>query len=136
MNRPPDDPGAPLDTFIAGLAADEATVCARIIAVALEVAPDAVQGTSYGVPALRLRGKPLLGMQRAKRHLSLYPFSPSALDTVRADLGDWECAKGTIRFTPERPLPDGVLTRLIRARTREIDPDGAFSPKTTTIDES
>jgi hypothetical protein len=64
------------------------------------------------------------------------PFSPSALDTVRAAFTKRECANGTVRFTRERPLPDDVLTELVAARMREIDPDGAFSPKTTTIDES
>jgi hypothetical protein len=31
-----------------------------------------------------------------------------------------ELAKGTIRFAPERPVPDDVLTDLVAARRREI----------------
>jgi uncharacterized protein YdhG (YjbR/CyaY superfamily) len=33
-----------------------------------------------------------------------------------------ELSKGTIRFTPESPVPDDVLADVIRARMREIAP--------------
>lgn len=136
MSVQPTDARGTVDAFMAGLPTPDAEACARILAVVLTVVPDAEQGTSYGVAALRVRGKPLLGLNATKGHLSVFPFSPSALDTVRAELSGWDCAKGTIRFTAERPLSDALVTKLVVARLREIDPDRAFSPKTTTIDES
>ena len=57
----------------------------------------------------------------AKGHIGLYPFSPAALDAVRDDLAGFSLAKGTVRFTPEQPIPAGVLDRLIAARMAEID---------------
>jgi uncharacterized protein YdhG (YjbR/CyaY superfamily) len=39
----------------------------------------------------------------------------------RGRLGGFNVAKGTIRFTPDSPVPDDVLTDLVRARAREID---------------
>lgn len=33
-----------------------------------------------------------------------------------------EAEEGTIRFTPEHPVPDDVLADLVRARRREISP--------------
>lgn len=72
------------------------------------------------MPAFKYRGRPLLGFRVAQRHLSLHPFSPEALDTVKDQLGAFDLSKGTIRFTPDTPIPDDVLKQLIAARLKEI----------------
>jgi uncharacterized protein YdhG (YjbR/CyaY superfamily) len=41
---------------------------------------------------------------------------------VKDRLEGFDLSKGTIRFTPDRPLPDDVLADLVRARTQEIAP--------------
>jgi uncharacterized protein YdhG (YjbR/CyaY superfamily) len=93
---------------------------ARVIAIGRRVVPDAQDGVSYGIPALRVDGKPLLGVSASARHLSVVPFSPAAVDAVRADLPASAVSKGMVRFTAEQPLPDDVVERLVRARLAEI----------------
>jgi uncharacterized protein YdhG (YjbR/CyaY superfamily) len=73
------------------------------------------------VPALLYRGKPLLGFAATKKHLSLYPFSPAAVESVRGRLTGFDISKGTIRFTVERPIPMDAVTELVRMRIREIE---------------
>jgi uncharacterized protein YdhG (YjbR/CyaY superfamily) len=73
------------------------------------------------MPALRYREKPLLSIMQAKAHLGLYPFSPAVIESVADRLGGFDRAKGTIRFTPEHPLPDDVVADLVRLRRDEID---------------
>lgn len=99
--------------------ADRAAL-ARVVEIARRAAPDAQEGTSYGIPALRVSGKPLLGVSRAAGHLAVYPFSPAAIDQVRDALVGFDVSKGTVRFTAHRPLPDDVVTRLVEARLAEI----------------
>jgi uncharacterized protein YdhG (YjbR/CyaY superfamily) len=96
----------------------------HVVDVARAVAPDAVDGVSYGMPALKVSGKALIGVVAAAKHLSVFPFSPSAIDAVREDLAGWSLSKGTIRFTPDHPLPDDVVERLVRARLAEIESSG------------
>lgn len=93
----------------------------RIRGLALEVAPDAEEGTSYGLPALKHRGKPLLGFRVAKQHLSIFPFSSGPVDAVGDRLAGWDVSKGTIRFSAEHPPPDDVLREVLRLRMQEID---------------
>jgi uncharacterized protein YdhG (YjbR/CyaY superfamily) len=92
----------------------------HVIDIGRAVAPDAADGVSYGVPALRVAGKPLIGVGVGASHLAVYPFSPEAIDSVRDALDGFSASKGTIRFTAEKPLPDTVLRRLIEARLSEI----------------
>lgn len=92
----------------------------RVIEIARRVAADAVDGVSYGLPALKVAGKPLIGVSAAAQHLSVCPFSPAAIDTVRTELEGFSVSKGTIRFTPEHPIPAHVIEHLVRARLAEL----------------
>ena len=96
----------------------------RVRDVVLAEVPDAGQGTSYGMAALTYRGKPLLGFKAARGHLSVFPFSPAAVDAVRDALAGFDLSKGTIRFTAAHPLPDDVVRSLARTRVAEIDSAG------------
>jgi uncharacterized protein YdhG (YjbR/CyaY superfamily) len=109
-----------VDEYLSGLDEPARLALERVRDVALEVAPGAEQGRSYGMAALRLRGKPLLGLLSARQHLSVFPFSPDVVDAVRDRLDGYELSKGTIRFTADHPLPDDVLRDVVRLRAEEI----------------
>jgi uncharacterized protein YdhG (YjbR/CyaY superfamily) len=109
-----------VDDSLAALPAADRACLQRVIACAREVRPDAQDGVSYGLPALLLGGKPLLGVAATARHLALYPFSPAVIDAVAPALQDFARSRGTIRFTAARPLPDDVVREIVRLRSLEI----------------
>jgi uncharacterized protein YdhG (YjbR/CyaY superfamily) len=111
---------ATIDDYLEGLPSAQKAALRHVCEVVERAAPEAEQGKSYGVPAFRLAGRPLLGMQAAKKHLSIFPFSPAAIESVKGRLEGFDVAKGTIRFSPDRPVPDDVLTDLVRRRIQEI----------------
>ena len=94
---------------------------ARVYAVAAEVVPEATEGTSYAIAALLYRGKGLIATVRAKKFLSLYPYSGSVLADLAADLTDFETTSGSLHFSVEHPVPDDLLRRLVELRRAEID---------------
>jgi uncharacterized protein YdhG (YjbR/CyaY superfamily) len=110
-----------LDDYLAGLPQEQREALVRVRAVVERVAPDAEEGVSYGMPAYLHAGRPLLGFRAAKKHLSVFPFSPAVVEAVKDRLEGFDLSKGTIRFTPDHPLPEAVLVDLIRARQEEID---------------
>lgn len=110
-----------VDDYLAGLDPDTARVLGVVYARALELVPEAEQGSGYGMPALRYRGKPLVSAIATKHHLSLFPFSGAVVAAVAGELEGFDLSKGTIRFTDERPLPEPVVTRLVELRRAEID---------------
>lgn len=93
---------------------------AHVGEVVLSVEPDAEPGTSYGMPAWRLKGKPLLGLSEAKSHLGVYPFSPEVVDAVREQLEGFTLTKGGVQCTPDAPVPDEVIREMVRLRADEI----------------
>lgn len=110
-----------MSDYIAGLEEPERDLIERIRARAVSLVPEAVEGVSYGMPALRYRDSPLLSLMSTKDHIGLYPFSPEVVSTVEAELGGWSWSKGTIRFTSEHPLPDSLVDRIILLRRDQID---------------
>jgi uncharacterized protein YdhG (YjbR/CyaY superfamily) len=90
----------------------------RTIAAA---APDAVEGISYGVPAFKYRGRPLVSFGGGKNHCSFYVQSPAVMEAHRDELAGYETSKGTIRFAPDEPLPVDLVRKLVAARIAEVD---------------
>jgi uncharacterized protein YdhG (YjbR/CyaY superfamily) len=119
--RSPTRGGSMFDEYLADLAGPARTALLDLIEHVASVAPEAIEGRSYGLPAFRYRSKPLLGFAAHRQHLGVYPFSPSALASVEHRLAEHSLTKGSIRFSPERPIPPDVLTDLVAARMAEID---------------
>ena len=92
----------------------------RVREVVLGVVPEAEEGRSYGMPAWRLAGKPLLGLNEATAHVGVYPFSPAVVDAVKDRLDGFTLTKGGVQCTPDHPVPDDVLADMVRLRAAEI----------------
>lgn len=110
-----------MSDYIARLDATERDLVERIRARAVSLVPEAVEGMSYGMPALRYRDSPLVSVMSAKGHIGLYPFSPAVVSAIEGELDGYSWSKGTIRFSPEHPLPDSLVDRIILLRRDEID---------------
>jgi uncharacterized protein YdhG (YjbR/CyaY superfamily) len=93
---------------------------AHVRGLVLAEEPGAEEGVSYGMPAWRVAGKPLLGLNEATAHIGVYPFSPEVVAAVRDRLDGFTLTKGGVQCTPDDPLPDDVLAEMVRLRVAEI----------------
>ncbi|AUZ33786.1 hypothetical protein C3B78_04455 [Arthrobacter sp. PGP41] len=109
-----------VDDSLAALDEPERSSLQRVIAAARRVIPEAEEGRSYGMPALKVDGKPLIGVAAAAKHLSIFPFSPEVVDAVAPRLAGFSLSKGTVRFTPDHPVPEEVVEEMVRLRLAEI----------------
>ncbi len=107
--------------YIAGLDEPGRSVLERYRARAVAVVPEAEEGMSYGMAALRYRGRPLISVVSTKQGYSVFPFSPAVVESVVAEFGGFESTKGGIRFTDNRHLPDEAFDTLVARRRDEID---------------
>jgi uncharacterized protein YdhG (YjbR/CyaY superfamily) len=110
-----------VNDYIAGLDEPARSVLDRYRTRAVAAVPQADEGTSYGMAALRYRGRPLVSVVATKQGYSVFPFSPAVVESVVAQFGGFDSTKGGIRFTDRRPLPDDAFDALVTRRRDEID---------------
>ncbi|MFC4223088.1 iron chaperone [Lysinibacter cavernae] len=107
--------------YIAAAAEPERSLLAELYNRARELAPGATEGTSYGMPALRYRSRPLISIVTLKQGLALYPFSSTVVSSVADDLVGFAVTKGGFRFSVDQPVPKSVFDRVVRRRRAEIE---------------
>ena len=111
----------PIDAVLAALPHDQRAALQSLREMIAAAAPDAVEAMSYGAPAFRYRDHPLVSFNAARSHCAFYVMSPEVIINHEAELEGFDTSKGTIRFTPAKPLPADLVTRLVRARMAETD---------------
>ncbi len=84
-----------------------------------KAAPQAEESISYGMPAYKFLGKPLVYFGAAKKHIGLYAL-PTTNEVFKKELTAYDVAKGTIRLPPDKPLPVKLITAIVKFRMEEI----------------
>jgi uncharacterized protein YdhG (YjbR/CyaY superfamily) len=87
-------------------------------------APEATEAIGYGAPAFKYRGHPLVSFGAGKNHGAFYVQSPAVMDAHAQELKAYDTSKGTVRFTPDRPMPASLVTKLVKARVAETEGAG------------
>jgi len=109
---------ANIDDYLASLPATQRATLQKLRKAISLAAPDAEEGFSYGLPAFRIDGRPLVCFAVTAKHCSLYPMSPAVIREHARDLKKYETSKGTIRFAA--PLPATLVKKLVKARIAEL----------------
>jgi uncharacterized protein YdhG (YjbR/CyaY superfamily) len=73
------------------------------------------------MPAFRYLGRPLVGFAALKKHGSFFPMGHGVLDALGNEVEDLRTAKGTLQFTPDKPMSKSLIMKIIQARIEEID---------------
>lgn len=108
-----------IDTYLESLEVPKKEALSRVRALVREMVPDAVEAVSYGMPAFIYKNKYLVGYRAFKRHLSIFPTA-APIEALRDQLGAFKISKGTIQFTLDNPIPEGLLKQLVLLRAKAI----------------
>ncbi|CAM2812733.1 Uncharacterized conserved protein YdhG, YjbR/CyaY-like superfamily, DUF1801 family [Flavobacterium succinicans] len=90
----------------------------QIRALILEKAPEAKESISYGMPAYKTNGKPLIYFAAFKNHIGLYA-TPSSHSHFAEALSPYKQGKGSVQFPNEQPLPLDLIAEIIAFRVEE-----------------
>ncbi len=107
-----------IDAYLAALSEEQRAVLQKLRATIKAIAPEAAESISYGMPTFKYKGKPLIYLGAAKNHCALYGLVP---DAYKDELKQYYTSKGTIRFSPDKPLPEELVVRLVKTRMAETD---------------
>ncbi|MEI8316817.1 MAG: DUF1801 domain-containing protein [Planctomycetia bacterium] len=113
-----------VDAYHARLPAAERKALEQIRAAVHAACPGAEECLSYGMPAVKLGGTPLVGWRAAAKHGAFHPLSGSTVETCKGVLADYDTSKGTIRFPFDAVLPAKLVKLLVATRIGEIGREG------------
>jgi uncharacterized protein YdhG (YjbR/CyaY superfamily) len=103
----------PIDAYLAEMPAEKRAVLEELRERIRAIIPDAEEVISYSIPALRVEGRVVIGFKANKSDYSIYPFSGGAAERFPEELQGRTVTSGSIHFTPEDPIPDDLLGRII-----------------------
>ena len=107
-----------IDEYIAGFANDVQEILEKIRMTIRKAAPDAEETISYQIPTFTLKGNYLVYFAAYKKHIGLYP-APRGIEKFKKELSVYEGGKGTVRFPLDKPIPFGLIRRIVKFRIKE-----------------
>lgn len=114
MTKPP----ATIDEYLAAVAPELRKLLRSVRKTIRAAAPKAAESISYGIPTYKQDGQRLIYFSAAAKHCAIHMVRKPDLDeAVRLGFG---IGRGSIRFTPDHPLPARLITRIVKARLAEI----------------
>jgi uncharacterized protein YdhG (YjbR/CyaY superfamily) len=109
-----------IDEYLGGVNAGQRAALEKLRLTIRAAAPDSEESISYGLAAFRLKGRPLVAFGAWANHCAFYPMSSTVVEAFADQLKGFRTSKGTIRFSPDEPLPASLVKKLVKERVAEI----------------
>ena len=106
-----------IDTYISGFPGDTQKLLKQLRSTIGKAAPDAEEVISYGMPAFKLHGM-LVWFAAHTKHIGFYPRI-SGIEAFKKELSKYKGAKGSVQFPLGKPLPLGLITKIVKYRVKE-----------------
>src|SRR3989441_9358711 len=107
-----------IDEYLAALSDDKRAALERLRKTIRAAAPKAEECISYQLAAFRQNGM-LVAFGATANHCAFYLMSSSTVAAHKDALKGYDTSKGTVRFSPDRPLPAALVRKLVKARIAE-----------------
>ena len=114
-----------IDEYIATFPESIQEILEKLRGVIKASAPGAEEAIAYGIPTFRLNGN-LVHFAAFKDHISFFPTS-SPIPAFKKELAPYLQSKGTIRFPLGKPIPFGLVKKIVKYRVAETL-QGPISP--------
>lgn len=109
-----------VDEYMATLPEDRRAPMELLRQTIRAAAPEATETIAYKMPAFRSPGGQfLVSFDAYKAHYSLFPASDPVIEACGEELTPYLSGKGTIRFPADKPIPAGLVTKIVKVRWAE-----------------
>ena len=101
-----------IDEYLEDLTREEKRTLQHLRRTIRKACPKAEEMISYGMPAYKYKGM-LLWFTAHENHMGLY-VRPGNVKALDKELAPYRSSKSTIRFTVDKPLPDALVTKIVK----------------------
>ena len=106
-----------IDEYLARVPPESCAALEKLRRTIKSTVPEAVETISYEIPTFKLNGRMLVSFAAFSKHCSFFPGA-GPVEVHKDELKSFPTSKGTIRFTPDRPLSAGLVKKLVKTRIK------------------
>lgn len=106
-----------IDQYIANFPEDLQAMLQEVRMTIKKAAPQASEKINYGIPTFFLNGN-LVHFGGYKTHIGFYPGS-GVINNYKEELSAYELSKGTVRFSLDKPVPFGLISKIVAQMVNE-----------------
>jgi uncharacterized protein YdhG (YjbR/CyaY superfamily) len=106
-----------IDEYIAGFPANVRRILRELRRVIRAAAPGAQEAMKYRIPTFVLNGN-VVHFAAFEKHIGFYP-TPSGIERFKDELAAYPNAKGSVQFPLDRPVPLGLIRKIVEFRVTE-----------------
>ncbi len=117
---------ATIDEYITAQDNDKKAVLHQFKRIIKSAAPKAEEVISYGMPAFK-QGSVLVYFAAMKEHYGFYPTS-KPIEVFKDKLKPYKTSKGAIQFPADKPLPEKLITEIVKYRLKEVADEEQLKP--------
>lgn len=107
-----------VDKYISGFPKETKYLLKQIQEIIRAAAPEAEESISYGMPAYKYMGKPLVYFAGYKNHIGFYA-TPAGHSAFKKELAVYKQGKGSVQFPVNEKLPLSLITKIVKFRVKE-----------------
>ncbi|EKE28599.1 MAG: hypothetical protein ACD_3C00041G0004 [uncultured bacterium (gcode 4)] len=107
-----------VEEYMSQVSADKRLALAELQKIIRSEAPEAIQKISYWMPIFYYYGM-LVGFAAFKKHCSFFVMSNKIMIDLKDELAPFKAAVSTLHFTPENPLPESLIRKVVKTRIQE-----------------
>jgi uncharacterized protein YdhG (YjbR/CyaY superfamily) len=107
-----------VDAYLQAQEAEVAVALGKIRNAILKAAPKAEEKIAYQIPSYKYKGA-LVHFAAFKNHLSFFGVSKAMFKKFEQELADFKIVNTTIHFTAQKPLPVGLVQKIVKERIKE-----------------
>lgn len=109
---------ASVDEYIQFFPADIQAILTQIRSIIKAQAPGAAESISYGMPAYKTQGRPLVYFAAFKTHIGFYA-TPTGHAAFEKELAVYKQGKGSVQFPIKQPIPFDLIAEIVAFRVAE-----------------
>lgn len=106
------------DEYIVSFPKEVQRLMEQVRSAIKQAAPDAEETISYGMPAYKTNGKPLVYFAAFKNHIGFYA-TPTGHSEFAEELSKYKQGKGSVQFPLNKPIPLELISRIVKFRVGE-----------------
>ncbi len=106
-----------VDDYLSRVSATQRKALEQLRRTIKSVAPTAEEIISYQIPTFKLNGRMLVSYAAFAEHCSFFPGA-GPTEVHQEELKSFATSKGTVRFTPDKPLSSSLIKKMVKTRIK------------------